>query len=162
MVTFLSEIDEADSDPVQSTPATVSEIARQEPPPAQNVFGDRSVDAIPAVTASPASSPVAGFSNYWETVRAAVARNVRYPSVAIRKGIEGTIALRLTVDAQGNLVEAVPLEGSSDILIQSALSAARRAAPFPTPANRLEFGSSAVLPIHFQLGSHNPKRSTPE
>ena len=113
--------------------------------------------------ASPASPPSLDLvsSNYWESVRAAVARNVRYPSAAVRLGIEGSIDLRLTIDAQGNLVEAAPLARAPDLLIQSALSAVRRAAPFPSNTNRSRSVASATLPIRFQLNK-KPERSPSE
>ena len=120
-------------------------------------------ETVPPEAASPASPPSLDLvhSNYWESVRAAVARNVRYPSAAVRLGIEGSIDLRLTIDAQGNLVEAAPLTRAPDLLIQSALSAARRAAPFPSNTNSSRSVASATLPIRFQL-NRKPERSPSE
>ena len=98
-------------------------------------------------------------SNYWDLVRAAIADSVRYPPSAVRQGIEGTIDLRLTLDARGALVEVVPLERTPELLIQSAVSAARRAAPFPPNTNGIGDVVSAILPVHFQL-NRNPGRSS--
>lgn len=107
-----------------------------------------------AVAGQRASAP----SNYWDFVRAAIAGSVRYPRAAVRQGIEGTIALRLTLDAQGALVAVVPLERSPGLLIESAVSAAWRAAPFPPNTNGSSEVVSAILPVHFQL-KRNPERN---
>ena len=116
---------------------------------------DRGMDSTAA-----AESP-ATLSNYWDAVRAAIAGRVRYPQAAIRQGIEGTIDLRLTLDGQGALLEVVPLESTPEILVQSAMSAAHRAAPFPRNTSGTSHVASAVLPVHFQLNG-NPERSPPK
>lgn len=100
-------------------------------------------------------------SNYWDIVRAAIAGRVRYPRDAVRQGIEGTIDLRLSLDAQGGLVAVVPLERSPELLIQSAERAVRLAAPFPPNTNGPSGVVSAILPVHFQL-NRNPERSSLE
>jgi protein TonB len=95
-----------------------------------------------------------GFVN---SIRAAVAHQLRYPELALRRGIEGRVVLRLTLTASGNLLQASPSDPTADsALTNAALAAVRRAAPFPAwrgtrnPNARL----SLLLPIRFKLDEH--------
>ena len=91
---------------------------------------------------------------YWRTVRAAVARRVRYPEAAQRTGVEGLVTIRLTLDTAGRVRDAQPVEASaSPLLVRAALDAIQRAAPFPAYAQPLPPGAklSVLLPIRFQL-----------
>ncbi len=91
---------------------------------------------------------------YWRTVRAAVARRVRYPEAAQRTGVEGLVTIRLTLDTAGRVLDAQPVEASaSPLLVRAALDAIHRAAPFPAYTQPLPPGAklSVLLPIRFQL-----------
>jgi protein TonB len=59
-----------------------------------------------------------------------------YPVKASSRGIEGTLLIKITVNRQGELVDALPLESSgSEILDYEAIMAVYRAAPFgPLPS----------------------------
>lgn len=98
-------------------------------------------------------------SNYWDFVRAEIAACVRYPRDAVRQGIEGTVDLRLTLDAKGGLLAAVPLRETPTLLVRPAVSAAYRAAPFPPNPNRSCEVVSVILPVHFRLNSKQERNS---
>ncbi|MCX6997190.1 MAG: TonB family protein [Kiritimatiellaeota bacterium] len=96
---------------------------------------------------------------YWRTVRAAVARRVRYPEAAQRTGVEGLVTIRLTLDTAGRVLAAQPTEASAaPLLVRATLDAIHRAAPFPVYAQPLPPGAklSVLLPIRFQLEDHAP------
>lgn len=99
-------------------------------------------------------------SPFWQAVRSAVARNISYPPAAKRQGIEGMAVLRLTVDLDGRLLEAVPVESSADVFAEAALRAVRRAAPFPTLTNDIT-ALSVVLPVRFRLDGLEANHRTP-
>jgi|GEM_PF-1475069 len=91
---------------------------------------------------------------YWRTVRAAVARRVRYPEAAQRIGVEGLVTIRLTLDTAGRVLDAQAVEASAaPLLVRAALDAIHRAAPFPAYTQPLPPGAklSVLLPIRFQL-----------
>jgi len=128
-----------------------------------------------AVTSAPAAAPVAAASAvtnialagvsghgreevsdpaYLNTVRTAVARHLHYPELALRRGVEGRIVLRLTLDAAGHLLDSAAgaPEGDS-ALLTAALAAVKRAAPFPPWQGAREPGATLnlTLPIRFKL-----------
>lgn len=104
-----------------------------------------------------ASELVVGESNYWQSVRTAIARQVRYPCFAQRQRREGYVLIELSIDAQGQLRSIVPLESSSSIFLRSATEAVEKAAPFPPPANRTSDVITAILPIHFRMNHTKEK-----
>ena len=71
-----------------------------------------------------------------------IAEHKQYPDLARRRGIEGSVTLRLSIDAQGRL-EALETPGRAPlVLVSQARSAAERAAPFPPPPHgslRIDF-----------------------
>jgi protein TonB len=120
-----------------------------------------------AAHAAPSNTPVVATAQgvvedvadpgYVNSIRAAVAHQLRYPAGALRRGVEGRVVLRLTLTASGHLVQAAPSEPAADsALTNAALAAVRRAAPFPpwrgtrNPNARL----SLLLPIRFTLDEH--------
>lgn len=91
---------------------------------------------------------------YVNSIREAVAHQLHYPELALRRGIEGRVVLRLTLTASGHLLHATSSEPAADTaLTNAALAAVRRAAPFP--AWHGTRNSSALvcltLPIRFKL-----------
>jgi len=91
---------------------------------------------------------------YLNTVRTAVARHLRYPELALRRGVEGRVVLLLTLDAAGHLLDSAAgaPEGDS-ALLTAALAAVKRAAPFPPWQGAREPGATLnlTLPIRFKL-----------
>jgi protein TonB len=125
-----------------------------------------SAPVMPAVVAHPATTNIApavasghgpeevSDPAYINSVRASVARHLRYPELALRRGTEGRVVLRLTLDARGKLLHSTASEPADDsALLGAALAAVRRAAPFP-PWNGVhnpEATLNLTLPIRFKL-----------
>jgi len=91
---------------------------------------------------------------YVNSVRAAVARKLRYPEPALRRGIEGRVVLRVLLDATGRLLDTAPGVPAADAaLTAAALAAVQHAAPFPPwPGAHLQHATLCLtLPIRFKL-----------
>lgn len=95
-------------------------------------------------------------TRYWEDVRRRVAAELRYPVEARRRGVSGDVTLCVAVNAGGLLIEAKPVAAdvADSALSDAAVSATRRAAPFPPPSFASGAGTNmvvALLPIRFEL-----------
>lgn len=91
---------------------------------------------------------------YWSSVRDHIAQELRYPSAARRRGIEGTAAFRVSVDTNGNLVAITDLTPEIDrSLRQAGVNAIRRALPFAAlaMASSSHVKLTADVPIRFRL-----------
>lgn len=91
---------------------------------------------------------------YARSLTVVVARQRRYPEVAVRLGMQGTAHVQLRLRQDGSLIEAPRLITSSghDILDAEALrmvEAAAPFAPFPESASRPDAGF--VIPVVFSL-----------
>lgn len=138
---------------------TVTLAAARPPPPLPPILSTSTRKAAaekPSTNTTFAADQQGLASPFWREVRTAVARRIQYPPAARREGIEGTAVLKLTVGADGQLVEAVPLESTADVFAEEALRAARRAAPFPAMTNHAA-AVTAVLPVRFQLDSREDR-----
>jgi protein TonB len=82
-----------------------------------------------------------GFAN-------AVDANKQYPYMAIKRNIQGTVTVAVTLDANGNLVNAGAVNSSSALLEQAALQAIRAACPYP---NAAQATVSFTTTVHFIL-----------
>ena len=94
-----------------------------------------------------------GETPFLVAVREAVARQIRYPASARMRGIEGQVTVNLTIDGVGALVavRAIPSE-ADNVLVQAAVDAATRAAPFPAPLMACDEQTvTAQLPVRFKL-----------
>jgi protein TonB len=84
----------------------------------------------------------AALARYEEELARLIAAHKEYPALARRRGIEGSVVLRLTIDASGRL-ESLDTPGRAPLVLAAqARSAAERAAPFPPPPNgdlRIDF-----------------------
>jgi protein TonB len=99
-------------------------------------------------------------SAYWLSVRAAIARELRYPDAARRQGAEGVVNVWLAVGPDGELVAARPVTSVTPTLSEAAIAAIRRAAPFPAPTNAPNTTLGVVLPIRFRLQATPVRSST--
>jgi protein TonB len=84
----------------------------------------------------------AALARYEELLARLIAAHKQYPALARRRGIEGSVLLRLSIDASGRLA-ALDTPGRAPLVLAAqARSAAERAAPFPPPPNgdlRIDF-----------------------
>jgi len=101
----------------------------------------------------PGSDSDGAKASYWMSVRNAVARNLSYPNRARSRGIEGRVVINLTLDGQGRVVNAEPVETNADSdLVKAAMKGIKVASPFNTP--ELVYGENMItaqLPIQFTL-----------
>jgi protein TonB len=74
-----------------------------------------------------------------------------YPAQARRLGQEGRVVLRLTIDARGNLLKVVVLQGPGYGFEEAAVEAVKRSSFRPAIVNGQAVASSARLPIRFAL-----------
>lgn len=159
----------------------VAERSKPAPAPAAQISKVASVVQSPlriAVASAPAPTPVviqptatntaavAASSHgaeevsdpaYISFIRSAIVRHLRYPELALRRGIEGRVVLRLTLDARGKLLDSTASEPANDgALLGAALVAVRRAAPFPPwqGVHSPDATLNLTLPIRFKLEEH--------
>jgi len=93
-----------------------------------------------------------------------LARFKKYPEAAKRRGIEGTVKVRFTVNTLGKVLAVDLVAGSgSELLDKAAIDLVKRAAPLPPPPiHMIKNGvAEVVAPIRFELnrGGRHGKRS---
>ncbi|GEM_PF-2283491 len=74
-----------------------------------------------------------------------------YPALARRLGKEGKVLLRLTIDENGDLVNAEVIEDSGYGFADAALAAVKRSVFIPPTLNGRPVRSRALLPVTFTL-----------
>lgn len=118
---------------------------------AKGVGSSASASASAAVRGAPGLDVAALRGRYLGQLRARVLARREYPRLARRAGLEGTVCLRIVVDAAGRLAQLRPTCAAPAPLVEAALSAVRASAPFgPLPSG---LGSELILdlPMVFQL-----------
>jgi protein TonB len=89
---------------------------------------------------------------YLDGVRERVARHREYPYLARRANLEGTICLRVSIGASGQVLAVTPTCGNENLpLLGAALKSVSRAAPFPPLPPALGRELALDLPIVFDL-----------
>ena len=109
--------------------------------------------AEPVAVATPAAPPPEILAGYGSSVSRLLARHREYPRVALMRGWEGTVTMRLRVAPGGRLIEA-RVEGSSghQVLDAQALDMVKRVPELPQPPESLRGREFAVLvPVVFRL-----------
>ena len=85
----------------------------------------------PATPASDAAAPV---NPAWQRALAAwLAAHRIYPEAARRRGIEGHVTLRFSIDPSGHVAAVTVLRGSGSSILDSAAEAMVRGAAVPAP-----------------------------
>lgn len=74
-----------------------------------------------------------------------------YPKLAKAAGIEGTVYLKLLINEKGNVEKAKVEQGVKDMLDNSALDAAKKAAFSPAMLNNKAVKVWVILPVAFKL-----------
>jgi protein TonB len=75
----------------------------------------------------------------------------RYPVAARRRGEEGKVLLRLTIDAKGILVNVEVMESTGADFTEAAVDAVKRSSFVPAKRNNAPIMSMALLPLRFEL-----------
>jgi TonB family protein len=75
----------------------------------------------------------------------------QYPFAARRRGEEGRVVLKLTIDAKGNLLNIEVIESTGSDFTVSAIEAVKRSKFSPAKKNNTPVVCMALLPIRFAL-----------
>jgi protein TonB len=87
-----------------------------------------------------------------ESLRSRVASRFRYPPEAEREGAEGTVLLRLRIDAAGKLIKVTVIGICPHaILCDAARTTVQEAAPFPPPPRALGGTIEVDMPLAYRL-----------
>lgn len=109
--------------------------------------------ATPQVNESSAVAGQLASARYLRSILRHANSKAVYPERALRHRLEGTVMVAITLDEEGQVLNAETVQSSGSALLdQSAVRAARQAAPYPAPpavlsADALEFD----LPFRFAL-----------
>ena len=153
--------------PVPPPQTTVRQSLDVQPPPASTTVFAEPKEEAPA-TLSPPSVPVAASTAGHDAaevdvpVRLSRAFRPVYPPAAKAKGIEGKVVLRVSVSAEGKLLDVEVIRSSgSDLLDAAALKAVRRADFSPARRVGRAVETTIELPIQFLLknGSRQAENS---
>ncbi|WP_303851279.1 energy transducer TonB [Seleniivibrio woodruffii] len=140
--------------------AAVAEIAAPAAPApiaAEPVKSAPVAAAAPAVQSAPPSSsaPVASarpefdYSAYQSTLNSRLEKNKYYPMMARRRGMEGTVKMKLVIAPNGSLVESQVVASSGyDILDGEALKLVRSVFPIKHNSDKQ---ISVVVPVTYKL-----------
>ncbi len=145
--------------PITPPPAEASPT-----PPPQVISAAPSKDAEPTFTAPPAPEPVkqkdpppvdidADLGAYGNLLAREFAKHKQYPRIAQMRGWQGTVRIKLDVDANGNVTGSIVSESSGyETLDKQALEMAKKASPLPTPPEALRHRPFTVtVPVLFRL-----------
>lgn len=90
---------------------------------------------------------------YLKDLTRALHRQRRYPSLALRERLQGTVLVSITIDAGGRIRDVALRRSSGHALLdRSALAAVRAAPRIPVPPAEMGWGTRAVtLPIAYVL-----------
>jgi periplasmic protein TonB len=110
-------------------------------------------DWVPKFQAEAAPTEFMTADSYLEMVKLRIESRKRYPRAAKNARIEGRVAIRFILAADGSVREVEIVKGSySNELNRAALEAVRHAAPFPRPpANLFQEDIVLKLNIIFEL-----------
>ena len=104
------------------------------------------------VIQSPVYDPQAKLQ-YEHLLAAHLEKHKKYPKLALRRNIEGSPVVRLTVGLNGSLIN-VELEESCSfaVLDRAAISLVEAASPLPPLPSEFTSPVTYVLPVHYLLG----------
>lgn len=90
-------------------------------------------------------------SNYWEKVSSIITENLQYPKIARMRGLEGETSVKIKINSEGKLINAMIVETSRSIFATAVLAATKSAAPFPPPPHQLPTPLIIKIPVSFRL-----------
>ena len=109
-------------------------------------------DNLPKVKFIPydvAPEPIGGY--------AAIQKNVIYPELALKTGIEGVVIVQIFIDKTGKATDAVILQGATDDgLNDAAIVALQKTKWIPAKQRDLSVGVWVTVPIAFKLDKDKP------
>jgi len=137
-------------------PDTIAQSLGQElnSRPLQHHIPGNSIEAWEPVAVSGVSSDTYDSpDSYLEMIRFRIEKNKLYPATARNQGLKGRVILSLVISLQGE-VHSLIIKTSSgyEVLDNAALSAVRRAVPFPVPPGKFfKKNISLTIPILFEI-----------
>jgi protein TonB len=145
--------------PVATPPTTPSSAAPAATPAARvpagpSVTPSTAAPALAAaapvsVAADPAPAASAALQAAWaRAIEAWIAQHRIYPEPAKRRGIQGSVVLRFSVDRSGRVTEVVLLRGSGSAILDAAAEAMLRDAMLPPPPRD---HVTVSVPVHYAL-----------
>jgi protein TonB len=75
----------------------------------------------------------------------------RYPAIALRAQLEGSVRVMITIDERGRVVHAEVISSTTDLLDQAALDAAYKWRFNPARQGDINVRCRVVIPFRFQL-----------
>ncbi len=131
-------------------PAPIQPAPLPQAPVQEAMAGRPAAPSPPPLPAGPAPDRL--LAAYARRVLAQLEQHKTYPIMSQRRGEEGTITLRITVAADGRVIDVHPVADGPSRLVHASLDAVTAAAPFPPlpaglGANRMVFN----LPITYRL-----------
>ena len=137
-------------------PARTEAPAAPERAPAAPVAPAASAPTAPAAAApteARGAAPPAEVSGPWRNALIAwLNANRTYPDLARRRGEQGTVLIRLTVDRGGRVLDAALARGSGSTVLDEAAVQQYRGKQVPAfPASMTQDKTTLVLPILYRL-----------
>ncbi len=133
-----------------AAPAAPAPIAA-EPVKSAPVAATAPVQAAPSASSTPvaAAKPEFDYSAYQSTLSSKLEKNKTYPMMARRRGMEGTVKMKLVIAPNGSLVESQVVASSGhDVLDNEALKLVRSVFPIKHNADKQ---ISVVVPVMYKL-----------
>jgi protein TonB len=92
------------------------------------------------------------YSAYYAQLRQRIQEGLRYPPMARRRGVTGTVQLEIAVAIDGGIADVSVIGSSShEILDRAAVDAARAVRRVPFPADVRPRPLQVRLPVVFEL-----------
>jgi len=133
---------------VRPQPRPVAPAKPANPEPAPAASGAPAATAIPA----PAEPPAPVSSDWRQALAAWLAAHKTYPEVARRRGEQGSVALRFSVERSGRVADVTVERGSGSAVLDAAAEAMLRNATVPAfPAAMAQDRISVTVQIRFRL-----------
>jgi periplasmic protein TonB len=119
--------------PIETRP----EPMQHEPPPPTVITAAPKVEGPPVITVPPPEPPKkiepsdadinAAKNTYIQNVENELKRNHRYPKIAVQRGIQGEVKIKIIIDKEGNVVASTVLESSKNATLdEGALATVNR------------------------------------
>jgi protein TonB len=125
----------------------------QEPPPPPNEFGVIPRDAIFVAYDKP-PEPVGGF--------AAIQKNLRYPTIARKAGIEGIVIVEAVIDEQGHVIQTNIAKSLGESgCDEAAINAVKSVSWKPASRDGVPVKVMISIPVKFQLNAKRSNESMP-
>jgi protein TonB len=140
--------------PVESPPPQPQVIAAAPTKQAEPTFvAPAPVEPPPKSPEKPVVDLDADLGNYGGLLAREFAKYKQYPRLAQVRGWQGTVRIKLEIDANGNTISTTVSESSGfDILDKQAIEMAKKASPLPSPPEALRHRPFTVtVPVQFRL-----------